>query len=101
MAQLSKTLKRTDHEFRTHAPEAKEAFLAGSFNEWNPKAIPMRANDGGDWTVTLQLAPGRYEYKYVLDGEWRCQEACEGSHLGCPHCTPNDFGTRNCVLEIH
>jgi hypothetical protein len=30
----------------------------------------MRKTTGGMWVVTLQLAPGRYQYKFVVDGTW-------------------------------
>jgi hypothetical protein len=26
---------------------------------------------GGVWRKFVQLAPGSYQYKYVIDGEWR------------------------------
>lgn len=100
MSISSKTRKRPSHTFATRAPDAKNVRLAGSFNGWDPEATPMRRNEHGVWMVTLQLEPGRYEYKYVVDGTWRCEEACEQSHRGCPHCVPNDFGTWNCVFNL-
>lgn len=47
--------------------------LAGSFNGWNPQAEPMsRAGDGSAWVATTLLGPGRYEYKFVLNGnQWQ------------------------------
>ena len=43
--------------------------LAGEFNGWDPAATAMSDEDGdGVWTVTLEIAPGRYEYKFVIDG---------------------------------
>ena len=50
-------------------PEAKEVILAGSFNNWNEHAIHMnKVSDG--WELHAQLPPGRYEYKFIVDGEW-------------------------------
>jgi 1,4-alpha-glucan branching enzyme len=48
-------------------------FVAGSFNNWNPTGQPMEGPDAeGNYTATLQLEAGVYEYKYVLDGtRWR------------------------------
>ncbi|MCI0651918.1 MAG: glycogen-binding domain-containing protein [Planctomycetes bacterium] len=92
--------KRSPRRFATRAQGARNVFLAGSFNGWDPTATPMESGEGGMWSITLALEPGRYEYKYVVDGEWRCEEACEGSHPGCPHCTPNEFGGKNCVLDV-
>lgn len=42
--------------------------LAGSFNKCDPTANPMEGGNGGHWTASLPLAPGRYEYKFVVDG---------------------------------
>jgi 1,4-alpha-glucan branching enzyme len=82
------------------APDAKEVLLAGTFNNWNPKANPMQRTANGMWSVTLHLAPGRYEYKYVIDGQWLREAACEESARGCPHCVPNSLGSMNCVLNV-
>lgn len=49
--------------------EAKRVFLSGSFNSWNTSQNPMQACDSG-WVVTLKLRPGKYSYKYILDGRW-------------------------------
>lgn len=50
-------------------PYASQVYLAGSFNNWNPTALPMNRTDG-KWEVIIKLPPGRYEYKFVVDGEW-------------------------------
>ena len=55
-------------KFTLFAPDAKAVFLAGDFNGWG--RTPMEKNDEGFWETVLQLQPGRYEYKYVVDGEW-------------------------------
>lgn len=44
--------------------------LAGQFNSWNKSADPMQADaDGLGWRLTLPLAPGSYQYKFVLNGD--------------------------------
>lgn len=44
--------------------------LAGQFNDWSPSAHPMQGPDPtGRFTTTLQLPDGRFEYKFVLDGQ--------------------------------
>lgn len=30
----------------------------------------MKARGDGHWEATVSLAPGRYEYKFVVDGQW-------------------------------
>lgn len=50
-------------------PNAKEVILAGSFNGWNEHALAMFKTDEG-WELRAELPPGRYEYKFIVDGEW-------------------------------
>ena len=49
--------------------EAKHVFLSGSFNSWSTSLTPMQTCDSG-WVVSLKLRPGKYSYKYILDGRW-------------------------------
>ncbi len=44
--------------------------LAGSFNDWQPGITPMLAFDNGRWLKEISLPPGRYEYRFVVNGEW-------------------------------
>jgi glycosidase len=44
--------------------DADQVFVAGAFNEWSPSATPMTAS-GSEWTVSVDLAPGTYAYKFV------------------------------------
>ncbi|MCL6534059.1 MAG: alpha amylase N-terminal ig-like domain-containing protein [Armatimonadetes bacterium] len=57
--------------FETPTP-AEKVYLAGTFNEWQPRATPMHSTDGGrTWSLTLELEPGVYQYKFVVNGtEW-------------------------------
>jgi len=48
---------------------AKRAFLSGSFNNWSTLKGLMKKTDGG-WVIDVQLGPGAYEYKYIVDGHW-------------------------------
>lgn len=57
-------------EFTIKAPNARVVYLAGEFNKWSPTATPMRKRADGEWAVTLQLPPGQYEYKLIVDGKW-------------------------------
>ncbi|MCS6923818.1 MAG: alpha amylase N-terminal ig-like domain-containing protein, partial [Fimbriimonadales bacterium] len=52
---------------------AEKVYLAGSFNEWQPRAIPMHPDaEKRTWTLTLQLPPGAHQYKFVINGtDWR------------------------------
>ena len=52
-------------------PDAKQVALSGEFNGWSPDATPMKRSDSGLWEATVALAPGRHEYKFVVDGRWK------------------------------
>jgi len=55
-------------QFMLTAPAASRVALAGDFNGWDPRAIPLeRDRRDGRWAVTLALAPGRHSYAYVVD----------------------------------
>lgn len=88
-------------QFWCYAPEASEVFLAGDFNNWNAADIAMSKRAEGTWTACLDLAPGRYEYKFVVNGIWGCgQPGCSDRNLECAVCVPNSLGTMNHVIEI-
>lgn len=53
-----------------HDEKAQAVFIAGTFNEWRPDAMPMISLGEGRWGKELMLSPGRYEYRFVVDGEW-------------------------------
>ena len=48
---------------------AAEVNLAGDFNSWSRRSIKMIKN-GNVWTGEVELEPGKYEYKFVVDGKW-------------------------------
>jgi 1,4-alpha-glucan branching enzyme len=56
--------------FRLRAPEAKGVLLGGSFNEFDARKTPLTRGEGGVWETTLALDPGRYLYKFKVDGQW-------------------------------
>jgi 1,4-alpha-glucan branching enzyme len=80
-------------EFTFHAPEAKKVYIAGTFNDWNTKLMLMKKGKDGTWRIMVKLSPGKYEYKYFVDGTWA--QDTPGAEL-----VPNSFGTNNCVISI-
>lgn len=48
---------------------AENVFLTGSFNGWNGNDVRMEKTSNG-WTAKYYIAPGNYEYKFVVDGKW-------------------------------
>ncbi len=76
------------------ATQGKTVALAGSFNDWDPEINPMTYSAETEcYTCTIQLRPGTYEYKFVVDGEWVMDES--NSNFAA-----NDFGTLNSVLRV-
>ena len=67
--------------------------VAGSFNEWLPDKQLIDKNSDGIYTGTMMLAPGVYEYKFVINGDWKIDE-----HN--PNFAPNDIGSLNSVLVL-
>ncbi|TSA27746.1 MAG: hypothetical protein D4R67_05530 [Bacteroidetes bacterium] len=49
--------------------QARHVYLSGTFNDWSTMRTPMLRNDSG-WVATLDLKPGKYLYKYIIDGRW-------------------------------
>lgn len=52
---------------------AKQVMLAGSFNGFKPDALAMKKTDSG-WFANVKLGPGKYWYKYIVDGNWRIDD---------------------------
>ncbi len=80
--------------FTVHAEKGKAVYLAGSFNEWSTTAKKMayKAKDG-IYAATVQLAPGDYQYKFVIDGTW-CADPENVNAV------KNDQGTFNSVITV-
>lgn len=48
---------------------ASAVALAGNFNEWNPQKL-FFIKEAGGWTCHVDLPPGKYFYKFVVDRQW-------------------------------
>ena len=88
-----KKVKRQRISFSFESLEAKEVNLVGNFNNWNPKKHPMKKDDNGKWTKAVILPPGKYEYKFLVDGQWKQDPQND-------RICPNNFGTYNNVFNL-
>jgi len=74
-------------------PVATSVMLAGDFNHWSPDELPLKRYGEGLWQAQVSLKPGRYHYKFIVDGVWtndpKAAENC-----------PNEFGTLNSVVDV-
>jgi 1,4-alpha-glucan branching enzyme len=79
--------------FRITAPGAMSVMLVGDFTQWQEQGIPMKKGKDGIWGASVELAPGKHNYRFIIDGEWSDD----------PECTlrvPNPFGTQNMVRQV-
>ena len=79
--------------FSLNAPEAREVSVAGTFNDWDPTARPLKRDKKGTWRTWTALPPGKYEYRFIVNGKWQEDPACEERCL-------NAFGTYNSVVRL-
>ena len=97
MTKQSKSNQKNDLKevtFQLYAPLARSVQLAGDFRRWKELDLKLSKQKEGHWQITIQLKPGRYEYRYLVDGNWANDQ---------DHCklVPNAFGTWNCVIEVN
>jgi 1,4-alpha-glucan branching enzyme len=80
--------------FQISAPGAKQVYLAGDFTQWETEAKRMtrKREQSGSFFITVSLSPGTYEYKFIVDGQWREDPSTERRG--------NEFGTNNSVIHV-
>ncbi len=75
-------------------PGARSVSVAGDFNGWNPGETRMERSDGGIWTTTIRVKPGRYQYMFVIDGKQWVADPLAAEAAG------DGFGAQNAVLDV-
>lgn len=75
-------------------PGAQSVSVAGDFNGWNPGQTKLQRSEGGMWTATIPLKPGRYQYMFVIDGKQWIADPLAGEASG------DGFGSENAVLDV-
>jgi hypothetical protein len=82
-----------NYEFRLKGfPTAKTVYLAGDFNNWNPKSLAMQ-KQGDEWVVPIHLGIGKHRYKYIIDGEWKLDPSNKLWEQ-------NEYGNGNSIIWI-
>ncbi len=80
--------------FQIAATPKSSVFLAGTFNNWDPKRHQMKdIRDTGKFAITLKLPMGEYEYKFVVNGNWIIDPECQ-------NWVRNSLGTLNSVIKV-
>ncbi len=79
--------------FAFHDDSANSVSVAGDFNEWHQ--TPLKRNGLGSWSTEI-AAPrtGRFEYKFIINGQRWIEDPSNGLKL------PNNYGGLNSVLVI-
>ncbi|MGO9608020.1 MAG: glycogen-binding domain-containing protein [Verrucomicrobiia bacterium] len=72
---------------------AKSVSVAGDFNQWSATANTMQKDPSGVWIASIPLKPGKYQYKFVVDGNWK-QDPLN------PDAADDTFGGKNSVKTI-
>ena len=80
-------------EFRLSAPQAKSVNVCGTFNEWRTNAGRMTKDYLGVWKGSVSLKPGKYEYRFFVDGQWADDPRAKKT-------VGNQFGSKNAILEV-
>ncbi|MBI4721124.1 MAG: hypothetical protein HY770_07900 [Chitinivibrionia bacterium] len=70
--------------------DAREVCIAGDFNAWTP--LPMTRLYDCFQTV-VDLAPGEYQYKFIVDGEWKLDPSTEEE-------IHNELGAANSIIRV-
>jgi 1,4-alpha-glucan branching enzyme len=79
--------------FKYSDAPGKSVAVAGSFNDWQPDKVLSDKNGDGHYSCRMMLYPGEYQYKFLVDGEWRS----DSENLDF---VPNEFGSLNSVLTV-
>jgi len=74
-------------------PDAKQVYLVGDFNQWNPARKRMARYRDGSFRAKVNLRPGEYQYKFVADGVWL-------NDLEAEQQVANPFGSVNSLVTI-
>jgi len=85
--------KLNEVSFSIFAPDAREVHLAADFNDWKLDNVTRMEHTDGKWTKRLRLKPGRYHYRFVIDGNWR-------EDPDNPHKEVNPFGQMDSLIEV-
>ena len=81
-------------KFAVRGEKGKAVYLAGDFNEWDPKAKKMayKARKGA-YEVEVKLSRGEHQYKFVIDGTW----CTDPENI---HAVRNDCGSFNSLIDV-
>jgi hypothetical protein len=72
--------------------EASVVVLTGTFNNWHQSQL-LFAREGDAWVCRVDLDPGVYQYKFIVDGDWLLDPSN-------PDTAEDEAGNVNNVIEV-
>lgn len=80
--------------FTFHSPDARYVYVVGDFNNWAlDDNSRLEHSKNGGWQKSLTLKPGKYRYKFVIDGRWVHDP-------DNPYHEDNTFGSVDSILNL-
>ncbi len=73
-------------------PDASVVVLTGTFNNWHQSQLRF-GREGDEWVCRIDLDPGVYQYKFIVDGDWLLDPSN-------PDTAEDEAGNVNNVLEV-
>ncbi len=96
--QMKKIVKKRTREFlpvtfELPNTEASSVFVVGEFNNWMTNDESKLEKENGIWKRQLNLKPGSYKYRFVIDGRWQ-------EDPSNPNMEKNPFGEFDSLLHV-
>ncbi|MFH1847612.1 MAG: AAA family ATPase [Candidatus Omnitrophota bacterium] len=80
--------------FALNSPDARYVYVVGDFNNWIlDDSSRLERSKSAAWQKNITLKPGKYRYKFVVDGRWIHDP-------DNPHREDNIFGNYDSVLNL-
>jgi len=77
------------------APTASRISLVGEFNNWDSNSNIMKRLKSGDFTLTLDLKPGKeYHFRYLTNNSQWINDECADKYES------NPYGSENSVIVL-
>ncbi len=90
---LTRNTGKRAQNFAFTAPGAMSVQLVGDFTQWQQNAINMQKDPDGVWRISVELKPGTYHYRFLVDGQWRDDPECAVY-------VPNPYGSQDAVRRV-
>jgi hypothetical protein len=92
-AQSAQPSTAKETTFKLESAHAHEVQLAGCFTDWKKSAVKMVKGGGGVWHAKVNLKPGTYHYRFIVDGNWQ-DDPTHNDRV------PNPYGSSDMVLKV-